>query len=125
MPENHKRIAEQKGWDPDYYLKKASENGPHTRALFDRIMKSKITIHQAYGPCLGILRLIQTHGGKRVEAACERALKGSKFNFGIVKTILENKMDLLKEPTENPSPIPKHDNLRGANAYKQTLFDNQ
>lgn len=59
MPENHKRIAEQKGWDPDYYLKKASENGPHTRALFDRIMKSKITIHQAYGPCLGILRLIQ------------------------------------------------------------------
>lgn len=33
MPENHKRIAEEKGWDPDDYLKKASENGPNTRAF--------------------------------------------------------------------------------------------
>ena len=124
MPENHKRIAERKGWNPDYYLKKASENGPNTRALFDQIMKSKITIHQAYGPCLGILKLIKTYGGTRVEAACQRTLQGSKYNYGIVKTILENKMDLLEKPAENPSPIPQHDNLRGADAYKQTLFDN-
>lgn len=125
MPEHHKHMTERKGWNPDYYLKKASENGPNTRSLFDQIMKSKITIHQAYGPCLGILKLIKTYGGTRVEAACKRALQGSKYNYGIVKTILENKMDLLEKPAENLSPIPQHDNLRGANAYKQTLFDNQ
>lgn len=123
MPENHKHIAKQKGWNPDYYLKKASENGPCTRSFFDKIMESKITIHQAYGPCLGILRLIPTYGGGRVEAACQRALQGSKYNFGVVKTILENKMDLLVEPLEAPSPIPQHNNLRGKDAYIQTLFD--
>jgi transposase len=123
MPENHKHIAEQKGWNPDYYLKKASENGPCTRIFFDRIMESKITIHQAYGPCLGILRLITTYSAQRVEAACQRALQGSKYNYGIVKTILENKMDLLEKSPETPSPIPSHNNLRGQDAYKQTLFD--
>lgn len=123
MPENHRHTAKQKGWNPDYYLKKASENGPCTRTFFDKIMENKITIHQAYGPCLGILRLIPTYGGGRVEAACQRALQGSKYNFGVIKTILENKMDLLEKPQETSSPIPLHNNLRGKDAYKQTLFD--
>jgi hypothetical protein len=123
MPENHKKIAEQKGWDPEYYLKKASENGPCTRELFDKIMESKITIHQAYGPCLGILRLIKTYGKERVEAACKRALNGNKYNYGVVSTILKNKMDLLAEPGEVPSPIPSHNNLRGADNYKNELFN--
>jgi len=123
MPENHKKIAEQKGWDPEYYLKKASENGPCTRELFDKIMESKITIHQAYGPCLGILRLIKTYGKERVEAACKRALNGNKYNYGMVSTILKNKMDLLAEPGEVPSPIPSHNNLRGADNYKNELFN--
>lgn len=63
------------------------------------------------------------YGGGRVEAACQRALQGNKYNFGVVKTILENKMDLLVEPLDTPSPIPQHSNLRGKDAYKQTLFD--
>ena len=118
MPENHKIIAQQKGWDPEYYLKKASENGPATRAFFDELMKSKITIHQAYGPCLGILRLVKEHGGDRVEAACKRALLGHKYNYGVINTILENNMDLLAEASEPQSPIPAHNNLRGADNYK-------
>lgn len=118
MPESHRRIAEQKGWNPDHYLQKASENGPHTRRLFEKIMESKTTIHQAYGPCLGILRLIKAHGGKRVEAACLRALQGSKYNYGTVKTILQNRMDLLEAAPELPKPIPSHTNLRGAEEYR-------
>jgi len=81
-------------------------------------MKSKITIHQAYGPCLGILRLVKEHGGDRVEAACKRALQGHKYNYGVINTILVNNMDLLAEASEPQSPIPAHNNLRGADNYK-------
>lgn len=122
MPEHHRAIAAQRGWDPDYYLGKASANGPCTRLFFEKIMESKITIHQAYGPCLGILRLIDAYGSERVEAACKRALQGSKYNYGVVKTILENKMDLLEVPAQPQSPIPPHSNIRGAGTYNPTLF---
>ncbi len=118
MPENHKKIAEQKGWNPEYYLRKALENGPSTHEFFTKIMDSKITIHQAYGPCLGILRLISSYGGLRVEAACKRALRGYKYNYGVVNTILNNNMDLHEDSPVESSPIPIHTNLRGPGAYK-------
>ncbi len=122
MPENHKKIAEQRGWDPQYYLRKAAENGPSTRQLFEKIMESKITIHQAYGPCLGILRLISTYGSQRVEAACRRALYGNRYNYGTVHRILQNKMDLLEDPPAEASPIPPHSNIRGPQTYNNELF---
>ena len=117
MPENHRKIAEQRGWNPDYYLNKALENGPFTHAFFLKIMDSKITIHQAFGPCLGIMRLIASYGGPRVESACKRALRGVKYNYGIIETILRNKMDLHEDPAAESSPIPAHNNLRGPEAY--------
>jgi len=117
MPENHRKIAEQKGWNPEYYLKKALENGPSTHEFFNKIMESKITIHQAYGPCLGILRLISSYGADRVEAACKRALRGCKYNYGVVNTILSNNMDLHEDIPAASSPIPIHNNLRGPQAY--------
>ena len=117
MPENHRKISERRGWNPDYYLNKAQENGPSTYEFFTQIMESKVTIHQAYRPCLGILRLIDSFGGSRVEAACKRALRGKKCNYGVIKTILENNMDLHEEAPVNYSPIPVHSNLRGPEAY--------
>lgn len=117
MPENHRKISERRGWNPDYYLNKAQENGPSTYEFFTQIMENKVTIHQAYGPCLGILRLIDSFGGPRVEAACKRALRGKKCNYGVIKTILENNMDLHEEAPVNYSPIPVHSNLRGPEAY--------
>lgn len=80
-------------------------------------MESKITIHQAYGPCLGILRLISSFGSHRVEAACKRALRGKKYNYGVIKTILQNNMDLHEDAPTVHSPIPLHNNLRGPDAY--------
>jgi hypothetical protein len=86
-------------------------------------MESKITIHQAYGPCLGIMRMISTYSGARVESACKRALRGVKYNYGIIETILKNKMDLHEDPPAETSPIPAHDNLRGPGAYKNIGTD--
>lgn len=121
MPENHRKIAERRGWNPEYYLKRALDNGSATHEFFTHIMESKITIHQAYGPCLGILRLISSFGGPRVEAACKRALRGKKYNYGVIKTILQNNMDLYEDVPAVYSPIPLHNNLRGPDAYNDII----
>jgi transposase len=122
MPENHRKLAEQRGWNPEYYLARALENGPFTHEFFLKLMESKITIHQAYAPCLGILRMMASYSGARVEAACKRALRGNKYNYGVIETILKNNMDLHEDRPAPSSPIPAHTNLRGAIAYKD-LFD--
>jgi hypothetical protein len=70
MPEKHQAISNQRGWSPEYYLKKAEENGPHTSQFFKKVMDSKLIIDQSYTACLGLLRLINTYGGIRMEAAC-------------------------------------------------------
>lgn len=116
MPEHHKAIAVRKGWDPDYYLAKAAANGPCTRLFFEKIMESKITIHQAYGPFLGLVRLGSQYGPERLEVACKLALQGHKYNYGVIQTILTNNRDLLEMAAENESPIPTHENIRGASA---------
>ena len=117
MPEHHRKMAIQRGWTPDYYLKQAADNGPHTKEFFEKLMKSRISVHQAYGPFLGIMRLIKEYGGPRVEAACRRALMGNRYNYKVVATILENKMDQVEESLIIKSPIPQHGNLRGPQAF--------
>lgn len=48
MPERHQAINRQRGWSPEYYLKKAEQNGPHTLEYFKKVMDSKLVIDQEY-----------------------------------------------------------------------------
>ena len=117
MPERHQVIKNQRGWSPEYYLKKAEENGPNTFEFFKKVMDSKLIIDQSYTACLGLLRLMSSYGNIRMEAACKRALRGHKFSYGVIKNILENSMDLLEEEAAIEFRIPEHSNLRGPEAY--------
>ena len=117
MPERHQAINRQRGWSPEYYLKKAEENGPNTYEFFKKVMDSKLVIDQSYTACLGLLRLMAAYGGLRMEAACKRGLTGHKFTYGVIKKILDNNMDQLKEDLTIEFRLPAHTNLRGPEAY--------
>jgi transposase len=117
MPERHQIIKNQRGWSPEYYLKKAEENGPNTLEFFKKVMNSKLIIDQSYTACLRLLRLMSSYGNIRMEAACKRALSGYKFSYGVIKNILENNMDLLEEEALVEFRIPDHSNIRGPEAY--------
>jgi hypothetical protein len=117
MPERHQAITRQRGWSPEYYLKKAEENGPFTLEFFQKVMDSKLVIDQSYTACLGLLRLMDAYGSVRMEAACKRGLRGNKFSYGLIKKILDNNMDLLEEDSTAEYRIPAHNNLRGPEAY--------
>lgn len=117
MPERHQAINRQRGWSPEYYLKKAEENGANTYEFFKKVMDSKLIIDQSYTACLGLLRLMAAYGGLRMEAACKRGLRGHKFTYGAIKKILDNNMDQLEEELIIEFRLPAHTNLRGPEAY--------
>jgi transposase len=118
MPERHQALIRQRGWSPEYYLTKAAQNGAHTLEFFQKVMDSKLVIDQSYTACLGLLRLMEAYGSKRMEAACKRGLQGNKFSYGAIKNILENNMDKLEEEEGiSTFRIPSHPNLRGPEAY--------
>ena len=119
MPLNHQKIAEQKGWDSDYFLDLAAKTGPHTHEYISKVLKSRPVIQQAFDACKGIFRLGNKYGQQRLENASKRALKGDKYNYTTLDNILKNNLDkLLDEQEPDIFRIPDHPNIRGANAFE-------
>jgi len=118
MPDAHKSYHEQMGWDKEYFMKQAAKIGPCTCQYIERMIDSKAIKEQAYRGCTGILRLASSHPPARVEAACELALQSSSNTYRTIANILLNNCDLLMaEEKITPFKLPKHENLRGSEAY--------
>lgn len=118
QPPHHRRIGEQNLWDPDMYLHQAEQYGPCTRAFFKKVMEDKTILDQSFQSCQGLLRIARQYP-ERIEGACQRALRGCRFNYTTIKNIITNKMDLLEEkPSEGHShKIGSHSNIRGSQEY--------
>jgi transposase len=118
MPESHLKYKEQKGWNEDDFIIKASKIGEQTRIAINKLLGAKAFIEQTYDGCLGVLRLADKYGNDRLEAACRRANTGSRINYKILHNILKNNLDKIPEcENELTLFIPEHENIRGAEAY--------
>lgn len=114
MPENHKAIMDQKGWDADHFLREGAKAGKNTNKAIAQVLKSKAFPEQTYNSCLGILRLGKKYGLDRLEAACTLIALGPKVNYGILDNILKNNMDKqLGNAHDKDFKTPAHDNVRG------------
>ena len=119
MPENHRAIYEQKGWDAGYFLKEAEKTGTQTRKAIALVLESRAFPEQTYNACLGILRLCRKYGSNRLEAACALVLQGPKVNYGIISNILKNNMDKQQpDTTEKDFKTVAHENIQGAENYQ-------
>jgi len=116
-PNNHQAFLESQTWDANHYLKVASEYGSNTALYFQKVLDSKPNVDHTYQICLGILRLAKSYP-QRIEKACTRALMGARFNYSVLKNILDNNMDMIEDAQIEFKKIPEHENLRGADAYK-------
>lgn len=120
MPENHRAIMEQKGWDADYFIRQGALIGHATKEAIQQVLESKAFPEQTYNSCLGILRLADKYGKDRLENACTLMLDGPRINYTILKNILTNNMDKQhKNATEKDFKTPAHGNIRGP---QQLLF---
>jgi transposase len=117
MPARHLKYNETLGWDADYFVSLASKIGESAVEVFKKILASKDFIEQTYNACIGLKRLSEIYGTTRFEAACRRALNGSRVTYGMIKNILENNMDKQSDNQINLFSIPDHENIRGPQNY--------
>lgn len=110
MPSSHRRYA---NWTPDRIRRDAAANGVHTEILIDVILRSKPHPEQGFRSAIGILRLAKTHGGERLEAACERALEIGARSYSSVASILKNNLDRRTPRQATDGPAIDHPNIRG------------
>lgn len=117
MPPNHQRMHQIKGWNKEDLLNQAGRIGRHTKQATSRMLDNSIYIEQNYKACFGMLMLQKKYGSDRLEAACGRALHGTRVNYTMIKNILERNLD--KQPLLFDDHIIRtHENLRGKDHYQ-------
>lgn len=116
MPESHKQYA---GWTPERLLAWMVNTGPCTREVGETILAGHAHPQQGFRSCLGLIRLSNSYGAERTEAACRKALAMHAANYKVVKTILANNVDKQPDkPIEAAVPPVEHQNIRGADYYR-------
>ncbi len=118
MPESHLRYKQAKGWHADYFISQASKIGDNAAEIFKRILARNRFPEQTYNACLGLLSLSKKYGSQRFEAACTHALPAAGITYGLMKNILANNQDKVVNQISQTVYIPKHENLRGKDVYR-------
>jgi transposase len=116
MPRAHREYAE---WTPERLVRWAGETGPSVEGLIERVMSTWSHPQQGFRSCLGIMRLGQSYGVERLEAACQRALQVGAVSYRSVRSILQVGLDRQPVPAGEPAAaLPQvHENLRGSAYY--------
>lgn len=117
MPPNHQKAKQASGWSKEELLDKAARIGSYTQQAAEKILSTSVYMEQNYKACFGMLMLAKRYGTTRLEAACKRALTGSRINYTLIKNILKAGLDRGQEK-QPELPLPPHDNIRGPEHYR-------
>lgn len=114
MPPQHQVMMQ---WNPEFFIKQAREIDPVVEFYIARVLEKKRHPEQAYKSCAGILSFAKRVGKDRLIKACNRAHEIGYYNYKIVEDILKRHIDRFDDDPE-PTLMPEHDNIRGANYYQ-------
>ena len=115
MPEAHRQAGE---WSPQRLERWAASIGTATARLVRHRLTARQHPQQAYRSCLGILRLGNTYGNDRLEAACRRALTLGSHSYKSIESILRHGLDSQPLAEQTEAALPEdHDNIRGPSYY--------
>ena len=109
-------MHEIKGWNKTELLAQAAQIGVSATKAATLMLENSIYAEQNYKACFGMLMLQKKYGRERVEAACSRALLGTRINYTMIKNILERGLDRMIFTPE--TTIPLHENIRGKDHYQ-------
>lgn len=116
MPDKHRHHTE---WNAERFLSWAQSIGSSTKLAIASILSSHKIEQQGYRACIGVLKLADRHGAKRLEAACEKALTYTPSpSYKNIDAILKSGGD----KAENQKPAERqvdesHSFIRGAEYY--------
>jgi transposase len=114
LPSTHQFVSE---WNPTKFLSWAQRIHPDVQAYISHVLENKSYPEQTYRSCVGILSFDKKAGRERLIAACQRAAGYGVYNYKVIEQIINNKLDRL-DTSEAITPMPEHDNVRGAIYFK-------
>lgn len=76
-------------WTPDYFMAKAGQIGPNTRAVIEKVLSSRKYPNQSFRACYGILNFSRKYGADVLEQCCLSALEVGRPNYTYVKNIIK------------------------------------
>ncbi len=118
MPPHHQKMQQIKGFNRDDLLTQAARIGASTVQAVTLMLENSIYMEQNYKACFGMLMLHKKYTPQRLEAACARALQGTRVNYTMIKNILERGLDKQTQLPLSGSSIPDHNNIRGKDHYQ-------
>lgn len=116
MPEKHKSYT---NWNAERFISWAKSIGGHTKTVVTAILSCHKIEQQGYRACIGVLKLGDKYGVKRLEAACEKALSYTPNpSFKNIDSILKSGSDKLESMKKEAKPLNEsHSFIRGAEYY--------
>lgn len=107
-------------WTPERLIRWAAQTSPATARLVEPILAAHVHVQQGFRSCLGILRLSNSDGATRLEAAAQRALALRATTYKSVESILKHGLEQPPLPTDEAATAetPAHANIRGADYYR-------
>ena len=117
MPRNHREWQKAQGYDAAYFASQAQKIGPATGWAVGQVLLCRAHQSQTYNSCKGILALAKRYTPQRLEMAAVRCHGAGKASYGMLKNILERKLDQQPQQLDAFSP-PEHDNIRGPGTYQ-------
>jgi len=114
LASTHKYLTQ---WNPDRFIRWAESIDETVRMFITGLMDSKTHPEQAYKACQGVLGYERKVGRERLTNACKRAMEFDNYSYHAIRSILENKYDMLAF-AESIIEIPQHDNIRGGDYYQ-------
>jgi hypothetical protein len=114
LASTHRYLSE---WNPDRFIKWAESIDIAVKVFITNLMDSKAHPEKAYKACQGVLGFERKVGRERLINSCRRAIEYENYSYHAIKTILENKYDMLTY-VEIVTEIPNNENIRGENYYQ-------
>lgn len=107
---------------PDYYINLARRKTPVLGELFECLFKDgSRPPEQLYKSCEGILHLHRKTEAGLFEKACHLAIAEEQLSYGFIKKVIGNKALTGYSSALRAKPLPKHENVRGAEYYAKQL----
>ena len=118
MPPHHQHMQQIKGWNKEDLLAQAARIGTSVLQAASLMLDNSIYIEQNYKACFGMLMLEKKYTRQRLQAACARALQGTRVNYTMIKNILERGLDKQVPSADINTATLLHDNIRGKDNYQ-------
>lgn len=116
MPKSHQEYLK---WTPEKILSQAKAVGEKTNELIMAMIQGRPHPQQAFGACLGVLRLGKQYGSAKLEKAAQRALALGSLSYQSIASILKHGLEDKPLPdisATSQSPV-THENVRGSDYF--------